>query len=53
MSKEQEKFFEEVIGSQVIEVRCNGCGSEQIMNSAYAKYVTNGLLKCSKCRSDK
>jgi hypothetical protein len=47
---EQEPIFEEILKSEVIATKCNNCGEECIMNIAYAKYVTNGLDKCGKCR---
>lgn len=49
---EKETFFEEVLRSTVVAVRCNNCGSDQVMNTAYVKHVTNGLLTCSNCRNN-
>jgi len=53
MNKEQERntFFEEVLRSETINIKCNNCGSDQIMNTAYAQHVKNGLLSCSNCRN--
>lgn len=48
---DQEQFFKDILQSTVIAVRCNNCGTDQIMNTAYAKYVTSGLSACGNCRS--
>jgi ribosomal protein S27AE len=55
MSKEDglcDDFFVQVMASDVVEVRCERCGSQTIMNKQYARYVTNGTIKdCGKCRN--
>lgn len=47
----EDQFFEEILKSTVIAVKCNNCNSDQIMNTAYKKYVPNGLMTCSNCRN--
>lgn len=47
---DSEGFLQPVLQSTVVNVRCNGCGTEQPMNSVYAKYVTHGIGSCRFCR---
>jgi len=50
MNEQAESFFQEILRSETINVRCNGCGTDQIMNAAYVKYVQDGLRTCGNCR---
>lgn len=47
---DSEGLFESVLQSSVVTVRCNQCGTEQPMNSVYAKYVPAGIAACRFCR---
>ena len=50
MEDSTDGFFQPVLQSTVVTVRCNGCGTEQPMNSIYAKYVPRGIGSCRLCR---
>jgi ribosomal protein S27E len=50
---EEQDIFQEILQSQVMNIRCKGCGSEQVMNMKYAVYVKDGLTNCKECRSKK
>lgn len=43
-------FFEEVLNSEVVMVRCHGCGEDRPVNNAYVKYLANGIKSCRQCR---
>lgn len=45
-------FFEEVLNSEVAMVRCHGCGEDRPVNSAYVKYLSNGIKSCRQCREE-
>lgn len=49
-SLNNEDFFNEVLSSQVVMVRCHGCQQDQPVNAVYAKYLANGIRSCRKCR---
>jgi hypothetical protein len=46
-----EDWLQTIMRSDVVVTRCNTCGTEQIMNAAYSKYVTNGIKSCGTCRN--
>lgn len=46
-------FFEEVLSSEVVMVRCHGCGENRPVNSVYAKYLVNGIKSCRECREER
>ena len=43
--------FDEIFNSGIISVRCGNCGTDTIMNAAYARYVPGPLLSCRHCRT--
>ena len=45
------ELMKSVSNMDTVPVKCKNCGSDTLMNAAYAKYVTNGLDSCSQCRS--
>jgi ribosomal protein S27E len=45
-----EASFEEILHSEIVSIRCGGCGADTIMNSAYRQYVSGPLLSCRNCR---
>lgn len=45
-----DEFFSEIMKSEVTLVRCRGCNTDQPVNNAYLRYLTNGISSCRHCR---
>lgn len=51
MSEESKDGFAEILASEVVMVKCNGCGCDAPINKVYLPYVTSGIQSCRGCRS--
>lgn len=49
---DQSDQFDQIMASEVVLVRCNGCGCDAPVNKVYLPYVTDGIQSCRKCRND-
>lgn len=47
---EEGATFAEILQSEVVIVRCRGCGSDQPVNKVYLPYLPDGIESCRNCR---